>query len=51
MFTIIAGIITAIAIAFLPIPIIWKQVWLSGYAGLGAGKLVLGAYEEFFTTP
>ena len=51
MFTIIAGIITAIAIAFLPIPIIWKQVWLSGYGGLCAGKLVLGAYGEFFATP
>jgi hypothetical protein len=51
MFTIIAGIVTVVAaFAFGSIPVIWKQVWLSGYAGMCAGKLVLGAYGEFFAT-
>ncbi len=50
MFTIIAGIVTVGALAFLPIPVIWKQVWLSGFAGMCAGKLVLGTYGEFFAT-
>ncbi len=50
IFTIVSGIVTAIAIAFLPIPDFWKQVWLSGFAGMCAGKLVLGAYGEFFAT-
>lgn len=47
--TIIAGIITAIAILTLNIPLFLSQVLLSASIGICIGSLVLGTYYEFFS--
>lgn len=45
--TIIVGSITTLGLVYLPIPSIWKQVWLSAAAAICTGKLVVGTYREF----
>ncbi len=48
IFTIIVTAITTIAFVFLPIPPVWRQVWLA-FCGAGCtSKLGMGAYTDFF---
>ncbi len=47
IFTIIVVAITTVAFGFLPIPPVWKQVWLAFCAGGCTSKLGMGAYADF----
>ncbi len=48
IFTIIVAAITTIAFGFLPIPPVWRQVWLAFCGGRCTSKLGMGAYTDFF---
>ena len=48
IFTIIVAAVTAFAFGFLPIPLVWKQVWLAVCGGACTSKLGMAAYTDFF---
>lgn len=48
LLTVISSIITVIAFSGLPLPPLWRQVWLAGGSGICVGKLVTASYREFW---